>query len=554
MTEVEMANDALIFSVSYKRLQAAGQTSSLRDLRSVDVMKLTKDVMRGQQSDTEIESIVSAIADNLHPTHIAISIPMDASADYPNPKPAPRTAAAFTQKWADAIHSRHINIIWRGTWSGIEGIYEFTKRDGADRLPAGTAASAPTDGNTTWLGKTYQYIISNPTFFANGDIWAPLPERTEGIFQDETSFLPHTAPGIQINYANFFNNLKTVTESAFASINKSVRTGWTAHNFTEVQSGWLPDSVFTTAGVVSIDHYGSTHTVAEMESDLRAIHAQKHKQIFLQEWGDYWNQNLAAPQRTVYLLEMYGMLQRLSDEGILAGFNYWGGWTGNLEGILTKQGNNYSINERGALLASLFSSNSPSPAPSPSPSPSPTPTPSPTPSPRGGSGGGSTKPTPAPAPAPEPAPSPSPAPSPAPSSGGSSGGSSSKPYRSGALVNDHGTVYLIMGNMRLPFTNFQAFVGLGFSKRPMAQGDTSSYQTPSTYRLERGDQQHPWGSWILYNGTVYYSHESGLLGVPSYQILTSNGGDFSALMPANAADVRAIQTDILKLNDSRVIK
>src|SRR5688572_2895118 len=65
VTEVEVANETLSFSVGYKRLRAAGISTSLRDIRSVDVMKYTKDVMRSQQSDAEIDNIVAAIADNI---------------------------------------------------------------------------------------------------------------------------------------------------------------------------------------------------------------------------------------------------------------------------------------------------------------------------------------------------------------------------------------------------------------------------------------------------------------------------------------------------------
>lgn len=557
MTEVNVTNDTLTFSIAQKKLHAANQTFALKDYKGVDVMKYTKDLMRNQQTDAEIESIVSAIVNNIHPTHIAISIPLDSSEAYPDNKPAPRTAKAFTQKWADAIHSKGVKIIWRGTWSGIEGIYDFPKLDGADRFPAGTAATAIVDGNNSWLGKTYKYIIDNPTFFADGDVWGPLPERTEGIFQDSSSFLTNSGAGIQTNYVSFFNDLKSISDIAFTTIGKTVKTGWTANNFTEVKSTWLYNSLFSTAGIIAIDHYGSTHTVQEMESDLRFIYTQRNKQIFLQEWGDYWNQNLALTDRLVYIQSMYNMLQKLANEGILAGFNYWGGWTGSSEGILVKENGIYKINERGALLASFFANNpsastpvvSPTPVPTPvsvNQTPTPTPTPNPTPTATnpstsdkssGGGGGSSTRPN-----------------SDEIAASSNAQTNTTLPYKNGDLINDKGTIYLIMGKYRLPFTNFDAFVGLGFANRIITTGDSSLYQTPATYRIEKSNQQHPWGSWVIYNGTVYYSHESGLLGVPSYEILVNNGGSFSMIMPANSSDRVAIRNDILKLNDPRVIR
>ncbi len=351
--------------------------------RGVDVMKYTKDVMRNQQSDAVIANIVDVIVNGIHPTHISISIPLDATGDYPSSAtPSPRTAEAFTQKWADTIHSRGVKVIWRGTWSGIEGIYDFPKKVGGSRFPAGTAVSAATDGNTTWLGKTYKYIVDHPSFFQSGDVWAVLPERTEGIFQDSTSFLSYASPGIQANYANFFNNLQTVSAAAFLTTGKTVTTGLTANNFTEVDSTWIPQSVFTNSGLLVVDHYGSTHTPQEMDSDLRRIYANRGKKVFLQEWGDYWNSGLSETQRSAYLDSMYAVLQKLVIDGILVGFNYWGAWTGVQEGILTTLSNGtYALSPRGTKLASFYATVAPTVTPPPPPVVVPPPPPAPQPPP-----------------------------------------------------------------------------------------------------------------------------------------------------------------------------
>jgi len=351
---------------------ATARAAGTLTYRGVDIMKWTKDTLKNQPSDAQIDGIVSAIVSAIHPTHIAISIPMDASADYPGGAPSPRDAFVFTKKWSDSIHNHGVKVLWRGTWSGIEGIYSFPKKVGANRFPAGTAASATTDGNSTWLGKTYNYIQNNPSFFQSGDLWAPLPERTENIFQDATSFLSHGGSGIQTNYTNFFKDLKTVSDQAFAQIGVQVATGFTANNFTEVKSTWLPQSLFDTMGITVVDHYGSSHTPQEMDNDLRFIRSQRGKPVFLQEWGDYWNASLSESQRTSYLNEMYAVLQKLVDDGVLIGFNYWGAWDGDWEGILDDLGNNqYAINARGQLVANLFAANGSAPSAPPAPPPPP---------------------------------------------------------------------------------------------------------------------------------------------------------------------------------------
>jgi hypothetical protein len=344
-------------------------------ITSVDVMKYTKDTMQNQLQDSEISAIVADIMNNLKPQYIAISVPLDESEDYPaDTKPAPRTAIAYAQKWADVIHSAGAKVLFRGTFAGIEGIYNFPKLVGSNRFPAGTAATAATDGRNSWLGKIYTYITSHSSLFAPGDIWAILPERTEGIFQDQTSFLSYASPGIQTNYANFFIDLNKVSATAFEKIGKSVRSGYSTNNFSEIGSGWLLPSLFATEPVISVDHYGITHTPAEMDSDIRTAYKNYGKQIFLQEWGDYWNVSMSQADRTAYLNSMYAVFAKLEADKILAGFNYWGGWVNNAEGVLTSANGVYNINYRGQILSKFFATVAPTTLSSTPPSSTTTPT------------------------------------------------------------------------------------------------------------------------------------------------------------------------------------
>jgi hypothetical protein len=351
-----------------------GGLSALR-YRSVDIMKFTKDEMRRQPSELTLARLLDCLKARLNLTHVAIAVPLDASSDYPAPKPGPATAEEFARRVCAAIHSRELKVLHRGTWCGIDGLYGFPKLTGAKRFPAGDAESvlkAAADGAPppdSWVAKTYRYITEHPEFFADGDLWAVLPERTEGIFADASSFLPHTPPGIPQNYARFFNDLAAVSAEAFKKIGKKVAVGFTANNFSEVKSGWLPQSLFSAAGIVSFDHYGITHTPQELESDLRTVFAQRGKlPLFHQEWGDYWNARSPEPARCEYLKSMLNVWCALAAEGKLVGFNYWGGWQNEGEGILVLTGTAedpvFELNARGKVLASYFN---PAPAATPQP-------------------------------------------------------------------------------------------------------------------------------------------------------------------------------------------
>lgn len=307
--------------------------------KSVDCMKLSKDNCNSPFSDADMTKVVANLK-ALGLTHIGISVPMD----YP----------AYALKWATSIHTGGLKVLHRPTWNAIEGLYGFAKMVGINR---------PTDANNYWISRTKSYIVDNPGIFADGDLWAPLPERTEGIFQYSTSFLPEPLPD---NYATFFNSLVDASVSGFTQIGKTVKTGMTANNFTEVDSGWIPQSLFDKAGITVVDHYGSTHLPSEMDADLRRIYTKHGKKIFLQEWGNYWNNGDINDAKA-----MFEVLKQLSTDGILVGFNYWGAWAGTPEGILNAD---LSVNAKGQLLGTYFGTATPTPTPTPVPTPTPTPT------------------------------------------------------------------------------------------------------------------------------------------------------------------------------------
>ncbi len=125
-------------------------------------------------------------------------------------------------------------------------------------------------------------------------------------------------------------------------------------------------------------------------------------------------------------------------------------------------------------------------------------------------------------------------------------------YPTGSLVNDNGTIYFISGNTKIPFTNWQAFVGLGYSAGNVVNGDTSAYLLSQNYVLRTAKQDHPWGSWLLYKGTVYYYDQDGLIPVPSPEVFVSNGGNWNLVLPANQYDLAALTAnpDVSPLTDN----
>jgi hypothetical protein len=124
------------------------------------------------------------------------------------------------------------------------------------------------------------------------------------------------------------------------------------------------------------------------------------------------------------------------------------------------------------------------------------------------------------------------------------------------LVNENGTIYFISGITKVPFTSWQAFIGLGYSLRNVTNGSLQNYIPSTTYFISTANTDHPWGSWLLYNGTVYYSTEAGLIGAPSAAVFINNGGIWDYVVKANKYDIVDLNSNrnlpLLATGDSRV--
>lgn len=132
---------------------------------------------------------------------------------------------------------------------------------------------------------------------------------------------------------------------------------------------------------------------------------------------------------------------------------------------------------------------------------------------------------------------------------------SSYPYPNASLVKDGGTIYFIYGTTKVPFANYKAFTGLGYSLRNVVSGDLSSYSLNS-YIINTASIAHPWGNWVSYKGVIYYSSADGMIGVPSAEVFLSNGGKWGLVIKANKYDISSIAASkslpILSDSDARV--
>ncbi|MGE0126678.1 MAG: hypothetical protein AB7U82_01140 [Blastocatellales bacterium] len=338
-------------------------------------MKKTKDTVTGQLVTAEKQNLVACLA-TLGINGLAHSIPMDSNAKFvaAGTTPSPRTIEAEVQDWLDVIHAQtsfwgqSLNVLHRGTFCGVENIWGFA----FDKTtPIGTAASAASDGDSTWCGRYYNYlynIVGNRVI--NGDIFAPIPEGTTHAF-DGNFFVSS-----QNNYHTLFSEFRTITNTYAAA--KGVSVVFMSHNnFSELYSGWLFGSMFTDQGFAGADYYGQVqgtlyNRVEDYITDWLAIHNGGHgnaagKPLFWGEWGDISGNAMPSAdaatieKRLAWLIRYYKAVRdNLVDPGKMVGYNYWGGWEGQNTSLLYKTGSGassqYFLNARGKILAAFLKS------------------------------------------------------------------------------------------------------------------------------------------------------------------------------------------------------
>ena len=250
--------------------------------------------------------------------------------------------ALVGKRWLDAIHAKGMKAICRFSHQNMEGTYGQGKYVGPSRQPI-----------QFWIDKSGDMIRELGTSIQSGDEWAVYPERTEGIFQDATSWIWPNTPD---NYANAFISIHEGMRSILPA---GVILGMSANNASELLSGWMPKSLSDKYGVVAIDHYVDGDFI-KLEADIRKIAQNYGKKVYLQEGAPH---RFIAPtdqQARAY----FDVLKRLDADGILYGFNFWGGWQGTPESLLTKTNGVWALNSQGEALKAWWTS-TPAPVPTP---------------------------------------------------------------------------------------------------------------------------------------------------------------------------------------------
>jgi hypothetical protein len=275
------------------------QTSFKWAIRSVSSMKETKDRVCNPRSVDSINKWV-AKAKELGINYIAIETPYD--------NPNCGSAVAYTQNWVNAIRAHNLKVWHRHMPLAFEGIYGVPKSINVDFLPM-----------------ISEYIKSHPEFFAEGDIFTPIPEpQNSGIKGVTYCHGDLCYFNSQADFNAFLRNGIDSANASFSSIGLGgkIKVGyygldgyivWGDNN--PDWDGILEDSTVAKMGNLTIDHYpeavGDT-----MENDLKELSAKyPGVPIIIGEWGTIKGGDVEASVKN--------SMGAAYNHPQVQGFNYW---------------------------------------------------------------------------------------------------------------------------------------------------------------------------------------------------------------------------------------
>ena len=291
--------------------------SSLWRIQSLDIMKVTKDNVQGQSTDTYMANLMRAIKP-FNPTHIAVSTPYDDPSAYPGTPPV----AGYAARWATAIRAANRNIFWRQMPLEWEGIYSKTKNT---TRGIGTAAGVLNGTETTtYLKQVYDYIVAHPDQYRPGDIICPIAEPENGGISGVTGSAPYQFADANI-FRRWLRDAITVTNAALDTINLRGQvavgfygtSGFIVFGNVGNPHGFLDERTLDAMSVLGMDDYPNPAT--NMGADLTSFETLYGQfPLMLTEWGTI-NETTDAAR----LAAMQSVLDTCKAKPYFYGLNYW---------------------------------------------------------------------------------------------------------------------------------------------------------------------------------------------------------------------------------------
>ncbi|MCX8008612.1 MAG: hypothetical protein N3A54_02815 [Patescibacteria group bacterium] len=281
--------------IFYNSRSYAGETdrdeSSLGwwNIRSVDTMKLSRDLAREKMHDASFDAVISTqveAAKELGATHVAIGTPYDDE------------FLPFLERWVKKIREQRLHVWFRGNFAGWEewfGYKRITREDHKKKLQ--------------------RFILNNQFLFEDGDLFTSCPECENGGPGD-----PRMTGDVE-GFRKFLIDEYAIAKKSFETIGKKVQANVYSMNGDVALLVMDEQTTQALDGIITIDHY--VKSPKRMKEDL-TLYTQKSKgRIVIGEFGlpiPDIHGKLSEEQQAKLLYEFFDVFVR--DKNVV-GVNYW---------------------------------------------------------------------------------------------------------------------------------------------------------------------------------------------------------------------------------------
>ena len=276
------------FRTTFQSLQAL-PSNQFWPVQSIDTMKYSRDLARQALNDPSFDQVIDQQMSQIASTganYVGIGTPYD------------QEFVPILKRWVLSARKYHLNVWFRGNFSGWEGWFGYLKITRADHLAL-----------------TRSFIIKNKDLFENGDIFTSCPECENGGPRD-----PRQTGDVSGFRQFMISELKT-TLDAFSLIHKRVTSNYFSMNMDVALLVMDKDTTKALGGVITVDHYVSTPE--KLVSDISDLAQNSQARIVLGEFGapiPDLNGNLDDAGQAAFIQRVMAGLIKVKQ---LIGINYW---------------------------------------------------------------------------------------------------------------------------------------------------------------------------------------------------------------------------------------
>lgn len=293
---------------------------------------LTHDTICNQFSQADMTRLVGYVP-QFHANFASDDVAFDDAGGYPSctfgSGSAPLQPYQYMLNWANTIHAAGLRVMYRGNWNTWAGDFGEPKLSYSTTpaIPYESAGglSAVLDGTdtTSYIGKTYQWILSHAEIFQDGDIFEPFGEpENNGILNGPPGSSASNCPQNICQFPStaafnqWLSDFSQADQAAFNSIGKNVTSGW---------FGLAGDSyTYVTADAMSHSNAYNMDHFAQDYSDFTNLIQDSHNAFpslpIALEWGDI-NGADNTQQMVANTTDQY--LGWLATQPYVIGFEYW---------------------------------------------------------------------------------------------------------------------------------------------------------------------------------------------------------------------------------------